>query len=103
MPEHHPNEDEDGEALTAEFLAQLTRVGVDMRAASPRMHETVLPQETENEDGTIDVVFTIDVSGIVETLRRLPDDVGTDAFVRAYNAQFPDLDSPASKRKKETD
>jgi hypothetical protein len=96
MPEHQPNREEDGHALAAEFLAQLARVGVDMRAASPRMHAIVPHQETENNDGTTDVVFTIDVSGIVETLRRLPDAAGTDAFLRAYNARFPDLDPPAS-------
>jgi hypothetical protein len=93
MPEHHSNDDE---ALTAEFLAQLARVGVDMRSASPRMHEIVPPRETGNEDGTTEVVFTIDASGIVDTLQKLPDGAGTDAFVRAYNTRFPDLDSPAS-------
>lgn len=93
MREHHSNDDE---ALTAEFLAQLARVGVDMRAASPRMHEIGPSRETENEDGTTEVVFTIDASGIVDTLRKLPDRAGTDAFVRAYNARFPGLDSPAS-------
>lgn len=96
MSEHRSNDDEDGEALTADFLAQLARVGVDMRVASLRMHELVPPRETENDDGTTDVVFTIDASGIVETLRKLPDGAGTDAFVRAYNARFPDLDAPAS-------
>jgi hypothetical protein len=40
-----------------------------MRAASPRMHEIGPPQETENEDGTTDIMFTIDASGIVDTLR----------------------------------
>jgi hypothetical protein len=96
MPGNQPNRDEDGQALTAEFLAQLTRVGVDMRAASPRMHEIDPARETENDDGTNEVVFTIDVSGIIETLRRLPDAAGTDAFVRAYNARFPDRDPRAS-------
>jgi hypothetical protein len=96
MPEHNSQDDDVVEALTAEFLAQVARVGVDMRAASPQMHEIVSPRETDNEDGTTDVVFTVDASGIVETLRRLPDGAGTDAFVRAYNARFPDLNAPAS-------
>lgn len=94
MSEHHSNDDDDGEALTADFLAQLARVGVDLRAASSRMHELVPSREIENEDGTTEVVFTVDASGIVETLRKLPDGAGTDAFVRAYNARFPDLDAP---------
>jgi hypothetical protein len=93
MSEHHSNDDE---PLTADFLAQLARVGVDIRAASPRMHEIVPPRETQNEDGTTEVVFTIDASGIVETLRKLPDGAGTDAFVHAYNARFPNLDAAAS-------
>jgi hypothetical protein len=96
MPEHHSKDDEDREARIADFFAQIARVGVDMRAASPRMHERVPCRETQNEDGTTDVVFTIDASGIVETLRKLPDGAGTDAFARAYNARFPDLESPAS-------
>jgi hypothetical protein len=96
MPEHDSQDNDDVEALTAEFLAQVARVGVDMRAASPRMHEIVAPRETDNEDGTTEVVFTIDASGIVETLRKLPDGAGTDAFVHAYNARFPDRNAPAS-------
>jgi len=96
MPEHNSQDDAAAEALTGEFLAQVARVGVDMRAASPRMHEIVSPRETDNEDGTTEVVFTVDASGIVETLRKLPDGAGTDAFVRAYNARFPDLNLPAS-------
>jgi hypothetical protein len=96
MPEHHPQDDDDVAELTAEFLAQVARVGVDMRAASPRMHEIAPTRETDNEDGTTEVVFTINASGIIETLRKLPDGAGTDAFVRAYNARFPDLNPPAS-------
>ena len=95
MSEHHSDDDEAGAALTADFLAQLARVDVDMRAAWPRMHELVPPLETANEDGTTDIAFTIDASGIVETLRKLPDGAGTDAFVRAYNARFPNPDAPA--------
>jgi hypothetical protein len=91
-----PNPDQSGEELTADFLKQLTRVGVDFREASPLLHEIEPPQEHENADGTTEVTFTIDASGIVETLRKLPDGVGTDAFVRAYNARFTDLDLPAS-------
>ena len=43
MSEHYSDDDEAGAALTAEFLAQLARVDVDMRAAWPRMHELVPP------------------------------------------------------------
>jgi hypothetical protein len=34
--------------------------------------------------------FTIDFSGIVETLSRLPDNAGTPAFVEAYNRTHTD-------------
>jgi hypothetical protein len=83
------------EALHAEFTQQLARVGVDLRAASPHMHETAPPVRhevsTDDSSDTFTMTFTLDVSGIVDTLRQLPDDAGTSAFIAAYNAAHPQV------------
>ena len=73
------------EAIGREFLQQLERVGVDMQAAFPRLREIAPPVEREISDDEVEISITIDASGIVETLRTLPDGAGTDAFVAAYN------------------
>jgi hypothetical protein len=52
--------------------------------ATKRLGCDVERQISEDE---VEVGFTIDASGIVETLRSLPDGAGTDAFVAAYNAR----------------
>lgn len=75
------------EELTAELIRQLERTRVDLRAAHPRMHQVVPPIERESADGTVDVQFTIDATGILRTLQQLNDGAGTDAFVAAYNAR----------------
>jgi hypothetical protein len=89
-----PEQQRQVEADHADFERQLARVGVDLRAASPRMHEIEPPQTSEitGEDGeeSFTETFTVDVSGILATLRRLPDGAGTSAFVAAYNAEHPD-------------
>jgi hypothetical protein len=74
------------EALGAEFLQQLTRVGVDLAAAFPRLRGIAPPIERQISEDEDEVTLTVDVSGIVEILRTLPDGAGTDAFVAAYNA-----------------
>lgn len=83
------------EELTVELIRQLERTRVDLRAAQPRMYQVVPPIERENADGTVDVQFTIDATGIVRTLQQLHDGAGTEAFVAAYNARFHDV-PPAS-------
>jgi len=75
------------ESLGREFMEQLERVAVDMQAAFPRLREIEPPVERQISDDEVEVSFTIDASGIVETLRSLPDGAGTDAFVAAYNAR----------------
>jgi hypothetical protein len=74
-------------ALTEEFIRQIERVGVDMPAAFPQLRESAPPVERYLSDDEVEVIITIDASGIVRTLRTLPDGAGTDAFVAAYNAR----------------
>ena len=81
-PEQHAA----AEALVREFMQQVGRVAVDMQAAFPRLREIASPVERQISDEEVEVGFTIDASGTVETLRGLPDGAGTDAFVAAYNA-----------------
>jgi hypothetical protein len=77
----------EAEALGREFVQQLERVAVDMRAAFPRLREIAPPLERQISEDEVEIGFTIDASGIVKTLRGLPDGAGTDAFVAAYNAR----------------
>jgi hypothetical protein len=81
------------EALGAEFIWQAERVGVDMRAAFPQLREIAPPTERPLGDDAVEEGVTIDASGIVETLRTLADDAGTQAFVAAYNSS-PYRDAP---------
>lgn len=89
-----PEQQRQVEADHADFERQLVRVGVDLRAASPRMNEIEPPQRSEvsGDDGeeSYTETFVVDVSGILATLRLLPDGAGTSAFVEAYNAAHPD-------------
>jgi hypothetical protein len=89
MTEHLPSPDEERRIrdLEADFRRQMERVGVDLRAEWPHMRELEPPVEREISDDEVEVSFTINVTGIVETLRELPDGAGTDAFVAAYNAR----------------
>jgi hypothetical protein len=82
-----PEQQAAAEAVGREFLRQLERVGVNMQAAFPRLREIAPPVERQISEDEFEVGFTIDASGIVETLRGLPDGAGTDAFVAAYNAR----------------
>src|SRR4051812_50079279 len=91
-----PEQRRDVEAMYAELEAHLRRVGVDLRDATPRMHEisepvisNVVPGDTEDVEHYT-MSFMVDVSGILETLRGLPDGAGTSAFVAAYNRAHPD-------------
>lgn len=95
-----PNEETLAKAWVATLEAELARVRVDFRAAAPDLHE-VDPPERRDDDPTGEFTesFTIDVSGIVETLRRLPDGAGTAAFVAAYNDKHSDWrGGPSSER-----
>ena len=91
-----PEQEAEFEALGAEFMQQLERVGVDLQQASPRLREVAPPVERPISEDEFEVMLTIDVSGIVETLRGLPDGAGTEAFVAAYNARPRGADPQAS-------
>jgi hypothetical protein len=82
-----PEQEAAVQALVAEFMRHVERVGVDMPTASSQLREIAPPVERRISDDEFEVMHTIDVSGIVDTLRRLPDGAGTDAFVAAYNAR----------------
>jgi hypothetical protein len=88
-----------GDALFREFERQIARVGVDPQKAFPRLHEIEAPVIRRLSDDTWEESLTIDASGIVETLRALPDNAGTTAFVEAYNATHVDFrDRPYNER-----
>ena len=80
-------QEEAAEKLVREFMQQLERVAVDMQAAFPRLREIASPVERQISEDEVEIGFTVDASGIVKTLRGLPDGAGTDAFVAAYNAR----------------
>ena len=82
-----PEQESAAETLIREFLQQLERVTVDMQAAFPRLRQIAPPVERQISEDEVEIGFTVDASGIVETLRGLPDGAGTDAFVAAYNAR----------------
>jgi hypothetical protein len=89
-----PDQRCDIEALMADFDPQSVRVGVDLRTAMRSMNEIEAPRQSAIESDasgeSFTESFTIDVSGILETLRSLPDGAGTSAFVAAYNRTHPD-------------
>ena len=89
-----PEKEAELDALAAEFERQIERVAVDLQAAFPQMREFAPPVERRITDDEFEVSLTIDVSGIVETLRGLPDGAGTAAFVAAYNARQRDVRPP---------
>jgi hypothetical protein len=70
------------EADRAGFLPQLERVGVDLRPASEHMNEIQPPRisNVRADDESFIETFTLDVSGILVTLRQLPDGAGTRDF-----------------------
>ena len=73
------------EALVQEWDHHLLRVGVDMEIAGPRLRELQPPEERQVSETETEVSLALDVSGIVETLRALPDGAGTERFIEAYN------------------
>ena len=88
-----PEQRLDIEALIADLEAQSARVGADIRTAMRSINEVEAPQrsaiESDENGESYTESFTIDVTGILETLRALPDGAGTSAFVAAYNRTHP--------------
>ncbi|HEY6829826.1 MAG TPA: hypothetical protein VI259_23380 [Gemmatimonadaceae bacterium] len=82
-------QEEAAEKLFREFVQQLERVAVDMQAAFPRLREIAPPAERQISEDEVEIGFTVDASGIVKTLRGLPDGAGTDAFVAVARAPKP--------------
>jgi hypothetical protein len=76
------------DAQSVELLRHLVRTSVDIRDATPHLHEIAEPVEHQLIDVDFEVILTFDLSGTLETLRGLPDLAGTAAFVAAYNARF---------------
>ena len=90
-----PDQQAEIDALTEAWDHDTKRTGVDMSAAMPRLRELFPPEERWISDTEIEVSRTIDVTGIVDTLRHLPDHAGTEAFVIAYNRRPPRAAPPA--------
>ena len=90
-----PSQRAEIEELNEAWDHHVARAEVDMRVAMPRLREVVPPTERHISDTEFEVSHTIDLSGIVETLRSLPDRAGTDAFVDAYNRRPPIVFPPA--------
>ena len=82
-----PEQHAEIEGLMLEWDAELGRVGVDMDVARPKLREIAPQVEREVSETETDVLFTLDVSGIIHTLRSLPDGAGTERFVAAYNSR----------------
>lgn len=93
--ESPPGQPAGADALFAEFERQVARVRVDPRLAFSQLNQIAAPVSRPLPDGSHEESFTIDASGMVETLRGLPDNAGTAAFVAAYNAAHPDFHRPA--------
>jgi hypothetical protein len=87
MPENDPS---NGmfDAQSVELLRHLVRTSVDIRDATPHLHEIAEPIEHQLIDIDFEVILTFDLLGTLETLRSLPDLAGTAAFIAAYNARF---------------
>ncbi|HYW31195.1 MAG TPA: hypothetical protein VE869_06770 [Gemmatimonas sp.] len=85
------------EAFELEFERQLQRVGVDLQEAMLQLHHPIPPVERFISDDETELTLSIDISGIMHTLRSLPDGAGSAAFVAAYNQpRHPTpVDSPA--------
>ena len=95
MPENEIREEdlspelrEELEALIQEWDHHLLRVDVDMELAGPRLRELQPPEERQVSETETEVTLALDVSGIVQTLRALPDGAGTERFIEAYNRRL---------------
>jgi hypothetical protein len=91
-----PEREAEIEAMNAEYMRQVERVGVDMEEAHPQLRELVPAVERRISDDEFELMITVDVAGILETLQGLPDGTGTAAFVAAYNARPHGVDPQAS-------
>ena len=86
----------DVQAVVAELEREGARVGVDWDAAAPTMRELAPKTERRVSEDEIEVNLTIDVMGMLATLRALPDGVGTDAFLAAFRLKSEAGDPPVA-------
>ena len=85
---------EDLQAMVSELEREGGRVGVDWGAAAPTLRALSPVVERRVNDKEVEVGVTLDVMGMLATLRALPDGVGTDAFLAAFKLQSAAGDPP---------
>ena len=86
----------DLQAVVAELEREGVRVGVDWNAAAPTMRELTPKTERRISEDEVEVNLTLDVMGMLATLRALPDGVGTDAFLAAFRLKSEAGDPPVA-------
>lgn len=89
MSDHElsPEQEAELELLAQEVVREATRVGVDWEAATTRMRALADPELVGPVDGDGgEVVIGLDMTVLLETLRRLPDGAGTERFLAEYEA-----------------
>jgi hypothetical protein len=72
------------ERLVEEVDRESDRVGVDWDVAAERLR--ALAQRGVEPAESDDISLGLDVFSLARTLRRLPNDAGTDAFLKAFEA-----------------
>jgi hypothetical protein len=85
---------EELQAMVVELEREGGRVGVDWNAAAPTLRSLAPVVERRVSDGEVEVGVSLDVMGMLATLRNLPDGVGTDAFLAAFRLQSAAGDPP---------
>lgn len=86
----------DLQAVVAELEREGVRVGVDWDAVAPTMRELAPKTERRISEDEIEVNLTLDVMGMLATLRALPDGVGTNAFLAAFRLKSAAGDPPVA-------
>ena len=81
-----PEQEAEIERLAAEVEREAARVGVDWEAAAAHVRELAAQELTPTGDDTFEVVLSLDMTTLLETLRQLPDGAGTERFLAAFDA-----------------
>ena len=82
-------------ALEAEVEREAARVGVDWAVAAPAMHTLAQATERQESDDEFELELKLDVTGMLATLRALPDAAGTEAFLAAFRQRQADAAPPS--------
>ena len=85
-----PEQNAELQASMAALTRQLDRVDVSLQEASPHLREAAPRSERRLSDREVELTLSVDVTGMLETLRELPQGAGTSAFVNAYNSRYQD-------------